>query len=72
MCTEENQPMRERRLFEQSSELLGLSKKQAETLYLFFSLTRQAKNLLTIWLCTETPFNFIGLQKNVHLVTRSF
>jgi len=71
MCTEENQPMRERRLFEQSSELLGLSKKQAETLYLFFSLTRQAKNFKTICL-QKAPFNFISLQKNVHLVTRSF
>jgi hypothetical protein len=43
------------------------SKKQAETSYLFFSLTRQAKNLITTSPCTERgggwftpiPFHYI-------------
>jgi hypothetical protein len=49
----ENQPMREKeslntnliRLSKQSLELVVFSKKQAENLFLFFSLTRQVKNL---------------------------
>jgi hypothetical protein len=40
--------------------------KHAETLYLFFALTRQAKNLKTICACTNiTNLNFTSVQTNI-------
>ncbi len=49
---EENRPMREKKIWR--GFLVSVIKKQAETLYLTFSFTRQTKNVETICACTES------------------
>jgi hypothetical protein len=43
------------------------SKKQAETLNLFFSGTRQAKNLKTICACTESTDRVLQALKKIFI-----
>jgi hypothetical protein len=47
------------------------SKKQAEQLYLIFSLKRQPKNLKIFYACTESTDSITKALKNIHHMTRS-
>jgi hypothetical protein len=80
MYTGENWPMRAEqrkdgpvlmRLSENLEKCSVFLKKQAGTLYLFFSWTRQAKHLKTICACTERQELILKALKNIHLVTQS-